>query len=75
MSVDEIRKLLRAVPFTPFSVHLADGTTLLVPHSDYAAITPNGAVPCVFHMNERTDRVVMNQITKVGTLTEAEFPG
>ena len=75
MIADEIRKLLRATPFAPFSVHLADGTTLPVPHPDYAVITPNGAVLYVFHMNEGTDRVVMNQITKVGTLTEAEFPG
>ena len=42
MSSDEIKKLLRAVPFQPFTVHLVSDKTFPIPHPDFALLTPTG---------------------------------
>ena len=41
MKIEEIRRLLRAAPFQPFKIHVADGRTLQVPHPDFVALTGN----------------------------------
>jgi hypothetical protein len=40
--IDEIRKRLHRVPFTPFSVRTSDGHEYAVPTVDHAFITPRG---------------------------------
>lgn len=40
MTVDELRKMLRAQPFRPFEIHLADGRSLPVNHPEVVAIVP-----------------------------------
>jgi len=40
--IDEIRKRLDRVPFTPFSVRTSDGHEYAVPAVDHAFITPRG---------------------------------
>jgi hypothetical protein len=42
MSPDSIRQLVRATPFEPIEIHLADGRTLEVPHPDFIALTRSG---------------------------------
>ena len=37
MKVDEIRTLLHAQPFIPFTIHLADGRKLRIAHPDFVA--------------------------------------
>ena len=39
---DQIRDSLRAVPFKPFRLHLADQRTVEVVHPDFAMVSPNG---------------------------------
>ena len=39
---DEIRKLMHAVPFAPFTVKTSDGKQYRVKHPDYLAISPKG---------------------------------
>ena len=41
---EEIRTLLKAHPFVPFSVQLGDETRHLVHHPDYAFLSPLGQV-------------------------------
>jgi hypothetical protein len=45
---DQIRDSLRAVPFKPFRLHLADRRTVEVFHPDFAMVSPNGRVVAVF---------------------------
>ena len=45
----DIRKLIHAVPFVPFTIHLADGGQLRVPTMDHVAIAPVGGRVIVFH--------------------------
>ena len=42
VSINQLRILLEAVPFVPFSVILPNGEKLRVPHSDFAWIHPGG---------------------------------
>ncbi len=42
MSINQLKSLLEAVPFVPFSVILPNGEKLRVPHSDFAWIHPGG---------------------------------
>ena len=38
MTAESVRDYLEAIPFVPFSVHLADGRSFLVDHPDFATL-------------------------------------
>jgi hypothetical protein len=42
MTVQQIRAALRAVPFRPFHIHMADGRSFHIPHPDFLLLTPTG---------------------------------
>ena len=42
--LDEIRNRIRAVPFLPFIVRVADGRSFRVPHSHHILVTSKGLV-------------------------------
>lgn len=42
MTIEEVRKLVHRAPFQPFTVHLADGSSVLVPHPDFIALSGAG---------------------------------
>lgn len=42
MTLEQVRKLVRARPFQPFEVHMADGRSLLVDHPDFVIVPPDG---------------------------------
>ena len=42
MSADELRGLLHAVPFKPFTVYMANDHVFEIPHPDFALLTPKG---------------------------------
>lgn len=48
MTGDQIRDSLRAVPFKPFRLHLADQRAVEVFHPDFAMVSPNRRVVAVF---------------------------
>ncbi len=52
MSADELRRLLRAVPFRPFTVHLPSDRAFPVPHSEFAVLTPPGRILIVLHAED-----------------------
>ncbi len=43
MTIDRLRKTLRAQPFRPFRLHMGDGRALRVPHPDFVWIPPEGS--------------------------------
>lgn len=42
MRHEQIRQLLRAQPFRPFTIHLPEGRTVEVFHYDFALLSPDG---------------------------------
>ena len=51
----DIRKLVRAVPFVPFTIHLADGGRVRVPTVDHVAVSPAGGRVIVFTDDDTHD--------------------
>ncbi len=49
MTSNEIRKLLRAQPFQPFTLHLADGRTFDVPHPERMIAGEGARIAIVSH--------------------------
>jgi hypothetical protein len=42
MRHEELRKLLRAQPFQPFTIHLPEGRKVPIVHYDFAVLSPDG---------------------------------
>lgn len=53
--VADIRKLVHSVPFTPFTIHMADGGRLREPTVDHIAVAPAGSRVTVFAANDTHD--------------------
>jgi hypothetical protein len=51
----DIRRLMNAAPFVPFTIHLADGNKLRVPTVDHVAISPTGNRVIVFADDDTHD--------------------
>lgn len=45
---NDLRRLVHAVPFVPFTIHSADGSKLRVPSVDHIAVPPAGSRIWVF---------------------------
>ena len=51
MTVNELRDVLHRAPFEAFSLHLADGHKIDVPHPDFLAIVGDGLAAIVTSPN------------------------
>lgn len=61
----DIRKLMHASPFVPFTIHLADGGQLRVPTVDHIAVPPAGNRIFVFGDDERYDVISAMMVTRI----------
>ncbi len=61
----DIRKLVHASPFVPFTIHLADGSQLRVSTVDHIALPPAGGRIFVFGDDERYDVISALMITRI----------
>lgn len=52
MVVESIREFNRAVPFKPYEIRMASGERYVVPHPDFAIVSPRGSFVIVFGANE-----------------------
>ncbi len=57
MKAETLRRLIEATPFQPFSVNLADGRELKVPHRDFISPSPNYKMLTVWHEDDSCDFV------------------
>ena len=66
MSADDLRSLLRATPFRPFTVYLPSDKSFSVQHPEFAALTPPGRTLIVFHAGDNGfDLLEVPLITRV----------
>jgi len=70
MTTEQLRSTRDAIPFLPFSLHLADGRSFRVPHRDYLLISPHGRIAFVF----RTENEAFN-IVDVMLITDLSVDG
>ena len=67
----DIRKLIHATPFVPFTIHLADGGQLRVPTVDHVAIAPQGGrVIAVPIRSDDPDIPAPGAVTELGIAPE-----
>jgi hypothetical protein len=52
MTVERIRQACSEQPFRPFTLHLADGLEVEVPHRDFMAVGPGGRTILVYRPDE-----------------------
>lgn len=65
MTSSQLRELIHAVPFKPFTIRLADGEHIPVPHPDFIHMTGAGGV--VFVTTEADD---YSRIIDVSLITQ-----
>ena len=53
MKVAKLREVMHAAPFQPFTIHVADGRSVDVPHPDFIALMGNGRTAIVTCPDER----------------------
>ncbi|HVW38648.1 MAG TPA: hypothetical protein VHB99_15135 [Pirellulales bacterium] len=48
MTVEQLRNVHQALPFRPFTIHMADGRSLYVPHREFLSHSPSGRTVIVY---------------------------
>jgi hypothetical protein len=61
----DLRRLVHAVPFVPFAIHLADGTQWRVPSVDHIAVPPAGGRIWVFRDDGEYEILSSLSITRI----------
>jgi hypothetical protein len=72
MKVQRLREVMHAAPFQPFTIHVADGRSLPVPHPDFIAIMGSGRSIVITSPMEKTPSY---SIVDVPLITELEVHG
>ena len=71
MSPEQLRQSLRAAPFEPFRIHLADGRSFDVPHPEFAWLVPTGRTIHVFSRKERaSEQIDVLLIVSIGPIDD-----
>ncbi len=58
MKIDEIRELVHAVPFQPFTILAAGGTSVEVVHPDFIALSPTGRTVIVYPVAGKVHKLI-----------------
>ncbi len=66
MTIETLDKAIHAVPFRPFSLRLADGRSLPVPHPDFVAFNPKGRVAVVIDERDGAEYVDLLGVVSLG---------
>lgn len=65
MTVEQLREVHRKQPFQPFTLHLADGRKIHVPHPEFLAMFPSGRAVIVTHADESHDVIDLLLVTSL----------
>ena len=58
MTSHQFREAIKAQPFRPFTVRMADGRSCPVPHPDFAMAPPNSRIATVYRPVDRVCEAV-----------------
>jgi hypothetical protein len=65
MNIRILRELHEARPFTPFTMTLADGRKLNVPHNEFLSFFPSGRSAILTHANDSFTLIDLLMVTTV----------
>ena len=72
MKLEKLREAMHAAPFQPFTIHVANGRSLHVPHPDFIAILGTGRTVFVTSPIEQTPSYF---VVDVPMITQLEIHG
>ena len=75
MTAELLRAMREANPFRPFTIHLADGRTLAVPHRDFVSLSPSGRIIIVYQPNDAFNVVDLYLVTDLGFQAPTDSDG
>jgi hypothetical protein len=75
MTVEQLRAVREANPFRPFTIHLADGRQLAVPHRDFVSQSPSGRTIIVYRGDESFNVVDLYLVTDLEVQAPADSGG
>jgi len=65
MTVEQLRNVHEAIPFRPFTIHLADGRQLPVRHREFLSHSPSGRTIIVHHEDDAFSIVDLLLVTEL----------
>ena len=65
MTAEQLRVMREANPFRPFTIHLADGRSLFVPHRDFVSQFPSGRTIIVYKPDDSYSIVDLYLVTEL----------
>jgi len=65
MTVEQLKNVMHAQPFQPFTVHMGDGRSFLVKHPDYIARSPSGRTIVIYNDDESSSILDMLLVTEL----------
>lgn len=65
MKNSTLQDIAHASPFTPFTIHLADGRSVPVPTPDFISIHPEGRTAIVYTTNDGLRILSVAMITEI----------
>jgi len=65
MTSDKLREGIRAQPFRPFVVHLADGRRIAISHPESISLSASGRIAHVFALDETSHFVDVFMVTEM----------
>jgi hypothetical protein len=65
MTIEQLREVYQAQPFRPFRLHLADGRSFEVPHTEFLAHSPGGRTVIVFTEGESFEIIDLLLVTSL----------
>ena len=71
MTVEQLKNVMHAQPFQPFTIHMGDGRAFLVKHPDFIARSPSGRTVVVYKDDESSSILDMLLVTEL----EIHLPG
>jgi hypothetical protein len=65
MTAEQLRAMREAHPFRPFTIHLGDGRTFIVPHRDFVSQSPGGRTIIIYVSGESFSVVDLFLVTEL----------
>jgi hypothetical protein len=72
MTAEQLRTLREGQPFRPFTIHLADGRNLTVPHRDFVSQSPGGRTIIVYKPDDSFSVVDLYLVAELEVQSSAE---
>jgi hypothetical protein len=75
VNISVLRELHEARPFRPFTLTLADGRKLAVPHNEFLSLFPSGRFAVLTHADDGFTVIEMLMVTSVDVKVRASAAG